>query len=90
LALALAACAPGASGVWSKEGATEASVKRDQRACVADAGDYGFLVSQAGQGAGTTVTARQQADIYRACMTRKGYSEYAPGSPLPAKPEENQ
>ena len=90
LALALSACAPSASGVWSKEGVAPAEVKRDQRACVAQAGDYGFLVPSAAQGGGSTVATRQEGDIYRACMTRKGYSEYAPGSLPQAKPEESQ
>jgi len=80
LAPGLFGCGPAPSGQWSKEGASEASVKRDQKACVAEAGDYGFLVSQTGQVQGSTVAARQQGDIYRSCMTRKGYSEYAPGS----------
>ena len=90
LALTLSACAPSASGVWSKEGVAPAQVKGDQRACVAQAGDYGFLVPSPAQGGGSTVATRQEGDIYRACMARKGYSEYAPGSLPQAKPEESQ
>jgi len=73
------------SGQWSKAGANEATLKRDQKACVAEAGNYDFLVPQSGPGQMSALAVRQEADIYRGCMARKGYSEYAPGS-LPQKP----
>ncbi|HKO06480.1 MAG TPA: hypothetical protein VJ487_02105 [Alphaproteobacteria bacterium] len=89
-ALALSACGQPTSGVWSKEGATQEALRRDQRACVAEAGNYGFLVPPTSQGGGSTAATRQQGDIYRACMAQKGYNEYAPGSVPQMKPQESQ
>jgi hypothetical protein len=78
--LALAACGPGPRGVWTKEGVTESELKRDQRACTLEAGSYDFLVPPPTLGGGPAVAARQQADIYRACMASKGYGEVPAGS----------
>lgn len=88
-ALALSACGQPTSAVWNKEGATQVELKRDQKACVAEADKYGFLVPSAAQGGGSTAATRQQGDIYRACMARKGYSEYAPGSEPQMKPQDS-
>lgn len=86
-ALALAACGPGPRGVWDKDGLTQDELKRDQKACVAEAGSYGFLSGSSSPTGGPTAATRQQGDIYRACMESKGYSELPPGSlPKPKSP----
>lgn len=89
-ALALSACGQPTSAVWSKEGVTQVELRRDQKACVAEADNYGFLVPPTAQGGGSTAATRQQGDIYRACMAHKGYSEYAPGSVPQMKPQDSQ
>lgn len=90
LALALGAC--GQRMTWSKEGVTADELKRDQKACLAEANSYGFLT---GGGADTmgamagssAVDTRQQGDIYRLCMAKRGYSQSpaaSKGQPAPA------
>jgi len=90
-ALALAACSAPQRGTWTKEGLTEDELKSDQKECVAEANSYGFLSSPTVLGGGPSADTRQQGDIYRACMAKKGYGEVPggtqpqPGSGQPAQ-----
>jgi len=78
--LALAACGAPPRATWTKEGVTEDQVKQDQKECVAEANSYGFLTSPTALGGGSNVATRQQGDIYRACMAKKGYGEAPSGT----------
>ena len=80
-ALALAACGEPQHGTWTKEGLTENELKSDQKECVAEANSYGFLSSPTVLGGGPSADTRQQGDIFRACMARKGYGEARSGTP---------
>ncbi len=84
--LALGACAPRVT--WTKEGLTEDELRRDQKACLAEANRYGFLnigssLEPGGLSADPSVAQRQQGDIYSTCMQTKGYSR-AVGEAQPA------
>ncbi|HEY6336687.1 MAG TPA: hypothetical protein VI113_12465 [Alphaproteobacteria bacterium] len=83
--LAFCACTPPPGVTWTKEGITQDGLKRDQKACVAESGDYGFLL---GPNSGQIGAVNQQADIYQACMTQKGYSPASPGALPPAGSDE--
>lgn len=85
VALALGACAPRMT--WTKEGSTEDELRRDQKACLAEADQYGFLItpSVAPNYPGATVAARQQGDIYSTCMAAKGYTEVPAGPEQPSQ-----
>lgn len=86
--LTLVACGSPPRAVWDKEGLTQDELRRDQKACVAEANDYGFLNSgfSVNSGNSASVATRQQADIYRACMAKKGYTE----APAGAQPKAGQ
>jgi hypothetical protein len=83
--LFLAACTPPPAQSWNKEGGTQDELKRDQKACVAEAGNYGFLM---GPTSGPSAAINQQADIYRACMAKMGYTPAPRGALPPAGPEQ--
>ena len=83
--LAVSACTPPPGASWTKEGVTQDGLKRDQKECVAESGDYGFLL---GPNSGQIGAINQQADIYQACMTQKGYSPGLPGTLPPAGSDE--
>jgi len=84
--LAVCACTPPPGSSWTKEGGvTQDELKRDQKACVAESGNYGFLL---GPNSGPSGAADQQADIYRACMAQKGYGPAAPDTSPPAGSDE--
>lgn len=85
--LALSACGPVQRNTWAKEGLTEAELKRDQKACVAEANSYGFLSSAPNTLGSANANARQQADIYRACMARKGYFQGSGDTAKPGQPQ---
>lgn len=86
--LALTACGSPPRTVWEKEGLTQDELKRDQKDCVAESNNYDFLNSgfSVSTGKSASVTTRQQADIYRACMAKKGYTE----APAGAQPKAGQ
>ncbi len=86
--LALSACGEGPRGVWTKDNVKESQLRRDQKACVAEAGDYDFLTPTSQMaGGGSSAAMRQQGDLYRACMASKGYTELAPGSVVKTEPQ---
>ncbi len=81
-ALLLAACS--GKGIWHREGINTTELRRDQAACVGEAGSYDFLAfdtapgrSLAGgaNGARARIASRTNADVYRTCMQSKGYSK---------------
>ncbi len=85
--LALGACGPRVT--WTKEGMTQDELRRDQKACLAEANRYGFLIGSTlepgGLSAEPSLAARQQGDIYTTCMQTMGYSR-APGQAQPPGP----
>ena len=75
--LILGACGP--KGVWSKAGASQSDLRRDQKSCLREAGQYGFLDRSesgvpcgAGRGRATGVGS---GDLYRMCMHAQGYGK---------------
>ena len=87
VALALGGCGPRMT--WTKEGLTADELRRDQKACLAEANRYGFLLGPSREPGGLSpapsLAARQQGDIYSSCMESKGYDR-APASAQPASP----
>ena len=80
--LLLAACS--GKGMWHREGINTTELKRDQAACVGEAGDYDFLAFDTAPGrslggganpARARIASRTNADVYRTCMQSKGYSK---------------
>jgi len=85
--LALGACGPRMT--WTKEHMTEDELRGDEKACLAEANRYGFLIGSTlepgGLSAEPSLAARQQGDIYSTCMQTKGYSR-AIGGAQPSSP----
>jgi hypothetical protein len=89
-ALALVACSHQRM-IWTKEGLTQDELRRDQKACLAEADSYGFLQgggsdSMGGMAGSSTAATRQQGDIYRSCMNQRGYSQAPAGATTPKPP----
>ena len=82
--LALGACGPRMT--WTKEGLTADELRRDEKACLAEADRYGFLLGWSEEPGGLSpapsLAARQQGDIYSSCMETKGYDR----APAPSQP----
>jgi hypothetical protein len=69
--LSVSACNP-PKITWAKEGATQDDVTRDEKDCVAQSGNYNFVVDPATSGPlGLT---DEQADVYQDCMAQRGYT----------------
>ncbi|HLI10994.1 MAG TPA: hypothetical protein VKY65_05300 [Alphaproteobacteria bacterium] len=91
--MAVAACSPQRMS-WTKEGLTQDELRRDQKACLAESHDYGFLNlgGMGSNGTGPTggsssVAARQEGDLYRACMQSRGYSQVPANQKPPGQPQ---
>jgi hypothetical protein len=79
---------------WTKEGVTASELRRDRLECTADAKSYDFLNGPPGansSGPGATrspmLSARQEGDIYQACMVGKGYDMGGAAAEEKAKPQ---
>jgi hypothetical protein len=84
LLLGLGACGQPQRSTWTKDGADLDQTKDDQRACLREASGYAFLSQNPADqsGVGANAASSQQADLYRTCMQRRGYSQ----GPAPARP----
>jgi hypothetical protein len=87
LLLGLGACGQPPHFVWTKDGADLDQTRDDQRACLRDANSFAFLTQNPANqnGVGSNAASSQQADLYRSCMQRRGYSQ----GPAPAKPDQD-
>ena len=88
LAVGLAGCAP--DYPWYREGMTEAQLKQDMEECYAQARSYGFLNPDRNgalePGRTGRVVARDEGDLFRACMNARGYARVPPPKEAGAKP----
>ena len=79
MVLAFLAVSCESRGVWTKDGLTQAQLRSDQKACVRESGQYGFLAgtsqtTPSGIGS-SSVSGIDQADLYRMCMRSHGYKK---------------
>lgn len=79
MSLALAGC-EGPTSMWSKDGSSQYQSTLDQRGCLRESSDYGFLSGNTGpanilgSGGGQTASNRRN-DLYRMCMNSRGYAK---------------
>jgi hypothetical protein len=70
------------ASVWMREDTAPATVREDEKDCVAQSGQYNFLqgpnIASGPAMSSMTAGIRQQGDIYESCMVDKGYYRGAP------------
>jgi hypothetical protein len=78
-ALALAGC-EGPTGIWSRDGSSQYQSTLDQRGCLRESNDYGFLSGNPGPtiiigSGGNQAGSNSRNDLYRMCMNSRGYAK---------------
>jgi len=74
--LALAACQAPAPAHWHKDGVSAVQRRSDRHACARRAGGYDFL--RPGGTRSARVGGPRRAELYRWCMTDRGYRRVGP------------